>query len=124
MVEWEDDFKKYIASKLSKTLGYEILGDSIIDINVNGDANYEEANISELANLYAFSIMKEEYETTKLIADELEKRNCEIKVDCDDRDKTGVINIYLKPNVTVAYVDIKMKVLPDGMVIDWEKQNY
>jgi hypothetical protein len=77
-----------------------------------------------LANIYSFAIMKEDFEDAKKIADELHKRDIEIKIETDDKKKTGVINFYLKPQVSIPYVDIKMKILPDGMIVDFEKENF
>jgi len=124
MVNWEKEFKNYIAKKVKETLGFEIDAQNIGALSVNTNIDLTLLDIEELAMVYAFAIMREDFEQAKIISDELETRNCDIKIDINDDNKTGAINVYLRPEVSVAYLDIKLRVLPDGMIIDFEKQNF
>ena len=124
MVNWEDEFKRYVARKMKGTLGMEVNPNEINVIRVNTDIDLKLLTIEELATVYAFAIMREDFEYAKTVADEFDTRNCDVKIDMDDASKTGAINIYLRPNVATAYIDVKMKLLPDGMMIDWDKQNF
>jgi len=124
MVEWEKEFKKYIANKFREKLGFNIDPHDIKKLEVNTNIDLTQLLVDELAMVYAFAIMREDFEQAKVIADELETRNCEVKIDVDDANKSGAINIYLKPEVSIPYLDIKMKILPDGMIIDFEKQQF
>jgi hypothetical protein len=67
--------------------------------------------------------MGEDFEHAKAISDELNTRNCEIKIDINDLKKTGVINIY-KQSETSVICDVKLKILPSGMMIDFDEQNF
>lgn len=124
MVDWENELKKYLAKKFEAIMGESIPIENIhtIEMNVDLDLSDSTLTIEDLANIYAFAIMKEDFEYAKAIADELAKRNCEIKIDVDEKNKVGTINLYVKPETAVAYIDIKMKILPDGMMIDFEKE--
>ena len=124
MNNWEFEFKKYIAKKMQENLGMEINIDDIGDIIVNTNIDYNGIDIEDLATIYAFAIMREDFEMAKKVADEFQNRNCEIKIDVDEGKKTGIINVYLKPNSTISEVEIKMKVTTDGMVIDFESQGF
>jgi len=124
MVKWEEEFKKYVVRKMKKVLGFEIQTSEISKLVVNTDVDLTLLTIPELATVYAFAIMREDFEYAKVVATEFEVRNCDVKIEMDDVSKTGAINVYLKPNTAVAFIDVKMKLLPDGMMIDWEKQNF
>jgi hypothetical protein len=124
MVDWESEFKKYIVEKFKDKLGFEISPASIKGLYVNTNIDLSLLEINDLAIVYAFAIMREDFEQAKRITDELAIRDCTISIDTDDLKKTGVINVYKKPETKTAYIDVKMKVLPDGMMIDFEKQNF
>jgi predicted RNase H-related nuclease YkuK (DUF458 family) len=124
MVNWENELKKYIARKVHDIMGVEIPVENILTFELNLDLDLPTLTIEELGYIYAFAIMKENFEQAKAISEELANRNCEIKLDIDEKSKTGVINLYVKPEVAIAYIDIQMKVLPDGLMIDFEKENF
>jgi hypothetical protein len=111
MVNWETDLKKYIAKKLSKIKGFNINPDEIKGFRVNTDIDISKLDIRELATIYAFAIMQENFEQANAIVEEFARKNCEVKIDVDDFKKTGNI-------------DVHMKILPDGMIMDFEKENF
>ena len=124
MINWEDELKRYIARKFKEIMGEDIPLEHIHTIELNVDLDLPALSIKDLASIYSFAIMKEDFEEAKKIADELQKRDVEIKIETDDKKKTGVINFYLKPQISIPYLDIKMKILPDGMMVDFEKENF
>jgi hypothetical protein len=124
MVNWEDELKRYIARKFKETMGEDIPLDHIYTLELNVDLDLPSLSIHDLASIYSFAIMKEDFEEAKKIADELQKRDCEIRIETDDKNKTGVINFYIKPQVSIPYLDIKMKILPDGMMVDFNKEDF
>jgi len=124
MVNWEKELKNYIAKKVKETLGFEMDAQNIGILTVNTDIDLTLLDIDELAMVYAFAIMREDFEHAKVISDELETRNCDIKININPDNKTGAINVYLRPEASVAYLDIKLKVLPDGMIVDFENQKF
>jgi len=124
MVDWEKELRKYIAKKIKEKLGFDVNPDEISTLEINTDIDLTLLDIEELAMVYAFAIMREDFEHAKNISDELKTRDCEIKIDIDEKSKSGAINVYMKPKTEVAYLDIKLKVLPDGMMIDFDKQEF
>jgi uncharacterized protein YfkK (UPF0435 family) len=124
MVNWEDELKQYIVKKFKENFNEEISIEKIQTVEIKVDEDLSSFDINELAYMYAFAMMKETFEEAKAISDEFAKRNCEIKFDIDDANKTGVINIYLRPETSVACIDIQMKILPDGVIIDFEKEDF
>jgi len=124
MVNWKDELKRYIARKVKETTGEDVPLDHIHTIEIHADLDYSSMSIKDLASIYAFAIMKEDFEDAKKVANELEKRDIEIKIETDESKHTGSINFYMKPQVSIPYLDIKLKVLPDGMMIDFEKENF
>jgi len=124
MVDWEKELREYISRKMKDRLGLDVSPSEIQTIPVDFDMDFKELDIEELAMIYAFAIMKEDFEQAKTIADELKTRDCTVVIDVDDFKKTGVINVYKQPETAVAFIDIKLKVLPDGMIIDFDKQGF
>jgi hypothetical protein len=125
MVDWENELKRYLAQKYKKEFGREVDYTNIKIIENFGiiDENIGEFEIEELAHVYAFDLMKEDFEHANIIKNELTKRNCDVNIDIDEINKTAVINVYIKPKNKIAYIDIHMKIMPNGMIIDFEKEN-
>jgi|ERR1035437_1818284 hypothetical protein len=123
MVNWRDEFKKYIVKKFNKQMGLDIDANNITQIVINTNFNIGTLSIKELSLIYAFALMDENYEQAQKIVDEFTKRNCKVSIDINEEKNEAIINLYMFPKTTVAYLDIKMKVLPDGMIIDFEKEN-
>ena len=124
MINWKDELKRYIARKVKEMTGEDVPLGHIHTVEIHTDIDYSSMSIKYLASTYAFAIMKEDFEDAKKVADELEKRDIEIKIETDESKHTGSINFYMKPQVSIPYLDIKLKVLPDGMMIDFEKENF
>jgi len=124
MVDWESSLKKYLVKKFKETLGLNITEESITRFEVNNDVDLSELLLDELITIYAFALMREDFERAKQVADEVEKHNARIAFDVDEENKTGVIGIYIEPEHKTADITMFMKIESDGVVIDWEKQNF
>jgi len=124
MVDWEKELREYIVRKMKNRLGLDVNPSEIKTVSVDAEVDFKILEIEELAMIYAFAIMKEDFEEAKEIADELKTRDCIVEIDVNDLEKTGVINVYKQPETSVVFIDIKLKVLPDGMIVDFEKQNF
>lgn len=122
MVNWEDEMKKALAKKLKEILGEDISIENIYTIEMPFEESLEDLDVESLARIYAFSIMKEDFEQTKLVAEELNKRNCKINVDVDDIKKTGIIDVTYQPQNEVKHIEVCMKLTKDGMMIDFDKE--
>ena len=122
MVNWESEFKRYLAKKFKEVIGEELPIENISTIKVNMDIDITLLTIKELALIYAWAIMQENYEQAEIVKQELTKRNGKIEFDIDEKTKTGTINVYIVPKTSITCVDIKIKVLPDGMMIDFDKE--
>lgn len=124
MVDWESSLKRYLVKKFKETLGLDITEDNIKTFTVNDTDDFSSLLLEELITLYAFALMREDFERAKLIADEVESHNARIVFDVDEPNKTGEIKIFVEPENVSADIQMFMKIEPDGVVIDWEKQNF
>lgn len=124
MVNWESELKRYLAKKFKEIMGEEIPLENIHAVEVDFNLTLSALTISELGNIYAFAIMKEDFEQAKKLAEELEKRKHSIKIEIDDVKRVGSINVYKKSRAKVKkpVVSVPIKVYPDGMIVDFEKQ--
>jgi hypothetical protein len=119
---WEDEFKKILIDYVKKFTGKDISDYQIITTSVPID-DLQYFSLENLARLYAFSIMKEDYEQAEIVSVELKKRNCKIKINVDELKKTGIIDIIYQPKDVIAKISINMKVLKEGMMIDFENND-
>lgn len=125
MVDWENELKKYTAKKLKSKLGINITPDQIDDIGFTlENVDLTKATNDELLILYAFTIMDETFEEAQMILNEFENRNIWIQTLTDDAKKSANIVIYNNNEPNKIINDIKMKLLPDGMIIDFEEENF
>lgn len=124
MVDWESSLKKYLIKKFKETLGLTITESSITKFVVSDVDNFDEQPLEDLMTLYAFALMREDFERAKLIADEVESHNARIVFDVDESNKTGEIKIFLEPESINADMQMFMKIENDGVVIDWDKQKF
>jgi hypothetical protein len=118
---WQYELKKYLARKFQEVTGEEISINNIRTVEVHVDINLKGLTISELGHIYAFAIMKEDFEHADGLANELASRGHCIKIDTDEAKKCGNINIINTVDNKVAY-SVPMIVCADGMMIDFEKQ--
>jgi len=123
MSDWEQEFRKYFTKRL-KSSGIEISSDQIKRVEVNTDLDLTLFELKDLAIVYAFAITREDFAQAKEISNEIASRNAEVRVEIDDKTKTGVINIYVQPVMDIPYVDVKMKVVNGDLMIDFDKENF
>jgi len=62
MVNWESELKRYLAKKFKEIMGEEIPLENIHAVEVDFNLTLSALTISELGNIYAFAIMKEDFE--------------------------------------------------------------
>jgi hypothetical protein len=70
MLNWKDEFRRIIAKKFNEMTGLNIPLDSIRTVELELDLNFETLELNDLAHLYAFALMKEEFENAQKILDE------------------------------------------------------
>jgi len=124
MLNWQYELKKYLAKKFYEKMGFEIGVENIYTIEMNLDLDLSLISIDDLAHIYAFSIMKEDFEEAKKVADELKKRKCNIEIDTDSSKNVGSIKITKKSKKKPISIQIPLKVYPDGVMIDFEKEGF
>lgn len=124
MVNWESELKRYLAKKFKEIMGEEIPLENIHAVEVDFNLTLSALTVSELGNIYAFAIMKEDFEQAKKLSEQLEKKGYNIKIETDDVKRVGSINVYKKSRTKVKkpVVTVPMKIYPDGMIVDFEKQ--
>jgi len=122
MVNWEDELKRFLAKKFKEVVGEDMPLENIHMIQVDFDLNLSQLSVKDLGQVYGFAIMKEDFEQAKKIAEELEIRHCKIDIEIDEKKCIGNINIYQLPVTGTAFLSIPLKVYPDGMMIDFEKE--
>lgn len=122
-MKWESEFKKHLL-RILQEFDPEI---DITQVHIVGiafpDIDLAELEVKDLARMYAFSIMREDYEQAVKIKEELIKKNCKISLDIDEKKKEGVLNIVFIPPTSVKNITVNLKVLKDGLCIDWDKED-
>lgn len=121
MSDWHDDLKKYVVRKHKELTGEDLPIESISDVNIDFDIDFDDLSIHDLGNMYSFALMMEKYEFAEKIHNELKLRGCKVDVDLDDEKKSGVINITFKPQTKIESINISVKVMPTGIVVDFDK---
>jgi hypothetical protein len=121
-MEWEEQFKRRLLQILKEiNLDIKIDDIEIVDIGFP-DVDMSGMTVQNLGRLYAFAIMKENYEEAQKVKDELSKRNCQIELKIDEKKKEGILDITFVPDSSVEHIQVNMKVLKDGLSIDWDKE--
>ena len=123
MINWEDEFKRSLVKRFKELTGLEISVDDIMTFPMDIELDLTEMSYRDLGRVYAFAIMKEDYEQAQLVKDELIKRDARIELSIDEPNKKATIDIYVQPVTTVKSIEIKMKILPEGMMIDFDEEN-
>ena len=123
-MEWEKELKKHLLKYIQEFDPDVTMGDlHLIGIQFPDVEDLSTFSVPDLGKLYAFALMREEYEQAKLIHDEFDKRNCKIELNINENTKEGVLDITYHPEKGIEHIDIKLKVLKDGLCIDWEKED-
>jgi hypothetical protein len=121
MVNWEMELKRFLVKKYKEVVGEEISVENFSTIEIPFDLDLAGLTIKELGHIYAFAIMKEDFEQTDGLANEIAKRECGIKIDTNNVKQTGAIIIYQNNNPEKPIFSVPMKIYPDGMIVDFEK---
>jgi hypothetical protein len=123
-MEWEKELRKHVL-KLIQKFDPDATMDNIhlIGINFPQIDDLSLFAIPDLGKLYAFAIMREDYEEAKKVKEELNKRDCKVSLEIDEKTKEGILDLTFKPEKGVEHIDIHLKVLKDGLCIDWDKED-
>lgn len=124
MANWEDELKNYISRKFEKIMGKSLPVEEITSFKIEMDVPMENLSIKDVGYLYAFSIMKEDFENAAKFKNELNKRDCIVELNIDERNKKGILDIYVKPIATISSIQIHLKVNPEGIQIDFDKADF
>jgi hypothetical protein len=121
---WEEELRRHVL-KLIQKFDPDATMDSIhlIGINFPEFDDLSSFAIPDLGKLYAFAIMREDYEQAKIVKEELLKRDCKINIDINEKTKEAILDLTFKPEKGVEHIDIHLKVLKDGLTIDWDKED-
>lgn len=123
-IDWEKSFRHYLSKKFKEMMGIELPLDAIGDIVMDFDIDYSVLDLHDLGVLYSLAITVENFETAEKILKEFEKRNCTVKLTLDEKKGCGTVDIYVQPEVEIKKLAINLVVTPDGMMIDWDKENF
>jgi hypothetical protein len=121
MSDWEKEFKKYISKKMKKA-GFNIEPDSIQKIEIAKDLDLTVFTLHDLMTVYALAITREDFEQAKEVSDEFIKRKCKVTLELDEKNKSGVVNVYVEPNVTIPSLNMKLKIINGDVMIDFDKE--
>lgn len=124
MLNWESELKRFLAKKFNEIVDdedYEISTDNIQTVEIQMELDLPTLTVRELAHIYAFAIMKEDFEHAEILANELLRRELIIKIETDEVKKTSAINVY--DTFEKIITAIPMKIYPDGMMVDFENDD-
>lgn len=122
MSNWEDELKKYIVKKFKAKVGIDIvIEDLVIDIS---NIDLPNVDIDDLAIIYAFAISDEDFEKADTFLTEVKKRGYLIIIDTNDAKKSGSVKVIDAKKSDNVICEVKMKITPNGMIIDFEEQNF
>lgn len=125
MLNWQDELKRYIAKQVKEKTGAEIPIGNIKTVELHVDIDLTKLKIKELAYMYAFAIMKEDFEYAKVIAEQIVKNNHRVEIETDDSKRIGSVNVYKNTKrKSKPVAQVSLKVLPDGMMIDFDKEQF
>lgn len=128
--KWEIELERYLKNKISRILNIDddddVEGLEIKILNIEDLFDYnnitDDTTIDDLAMYYAFTIMSEEFEKSNIIKNELNERDCTL--DLIVNDDTAILNVYHLDNNEVPYVDVKFNVTSEGLIIDFEEEDF
>lgn len=123
-IDWEKSLKQYIIKKFKEKLGIDVPLSAIAGIELNFSMDFSDVELRDLGMMYALSIMAENYEATANIDKELKKRNCTVKLNLDEKKGEGTVDIFMTPKQAVENIQINLIVTPDGMMVDWDKEDF
>jgi hypothetical protein len=123
-MEWEDELKKHILKWIKEEFDPEANMNNLcfIDIGLPEDIDFNEFSIPNLGKFYAYSIMKENYEQAEKIKEMLAKKGSNVNLDINEKTREGILEISFVPEKGVEKIEINMKVLKNGLSIDWDKE--
>lgn len=125
MVNWVDELKRHISNHFNEMMDSKLSPNNIkiYNVDIKVDNNFLKLlSINELATIYSYSIMLENFEQANQMKKILAERNCKVDFNIDEKTKTGVLDIIFKPEKTIQHVKINMIITPDGCMVDFNKE--
>lgn len=120
-IDWHDELKKYIVRKHKELTGEDLPIEKISDVNIDFDVDFKDLSVHDLGNMYSFALMMEKYEFAEKVHEELKSRGCTVDVNLDEDKKSGIIDIHYEPKAKLQPINISMKILPSGVMVDFDK---
>jgi hypothetical protein len=132
-VNWKGELKKHALKKIKEMLDrmgmLDELEDRVSTDNIQvievpfkfTQEMLDSLDVKDLSRLYAHMIMREDFEHAGLISNLLQKKGFEVTIDTYEIEKRA--DIVIKPQSGATTITIPMKVYPDGMMIDFEKED-
>lgn len=127
MVNWEKELKKFLAKKFNEIFDDEdmqISPENIQTVDVEFEVDVNLLTEGELLHIYAFAMMREDFEYAKKMSDELKKRGYAVKMNLDEKNKNGSIEMISNANENTPLISIPILLHPEGIMIDFESEEF
>lgn len=126
MVNWQKELKKFLAKKFNEMVDddeYHVSPENIMTLEIEFDLQLNQLTDKELTHIYAYAVMKEDFEAAKKLTQEINVRGYDVEINTDEEKNAGIINVidHKKPNKIICSVPVK--VYPDGLMVDFEKED-
>jgi hypothetical protein len=132
-VDWRSELKKFAIKKIKEMLiamgdedAADIMPDQVQIYEVPFEIKKENLENFEpltLARIFAHMIMRDDFELAEATSNVLKNKGYETNIDIDETGKTANIIVKKTLEGEVKEIIIPMKIYPDGMIIDFEKEN-
>jgi hypothetical protein len=126
MVNWQKELKNFLAKKFNEMVDdeeYHVSPENIMTIEIDFDLQLDQLTDKELTHIYAYAVMKEDFEAAKKLTKEINNRSYDVRIDIDEKENIGLINVVEHKNPNKTICSVPMKVYPDGLMVDFEKED-
>lgn len=120
--KWETEFIKYLTNKFTNVFGEDVEVEITKIEPIFDISDIDTYSINDMALFYAYSVMIEDFENSKIINEKFSNKKLTPKIESIDGSDDGLLNIYDENNIVVA--DIKLKMYSDCIIIDFEGENF
>lgn len=125
MVNWQKELKKFLAKKFNEMVDDEenyVTPENIMTLEIEFDLELNLLTSKELTHIYAYAVMKEDFEAAKRLMKEINNRGYYVKMDINEKENTGLINVIDHKNPDKIISSVPIKIYPDGLMVDFEKE--
>jgi hypothetical protein len=130
-VDWRSELKKFAIKKIKEMLiamgdedAADVMPDQVQIYEVPFEIKKENLENFEpltLARIFAHMIMRDDFELAEATSNVLKNKGYDVSIDINESGKTA--NIMVKKTNMEEVIKIPMKIYPDGMIIDFEKED-